>query len=213
MAPSGALDYLSCVLANEVSPRERIINSLAAMIARDGYRGSKIQDVAALARVSLRTFYEEFPSKEACFLELHARVVERVISTVDQSVSFDRPWREVMRQGFESYYALLLSQPRLTTAIMLELTTISEASYAAREHARDQLAEMLRDLVDRGRAANPDIPSRSLSPLMARCVLGGVLELVTSRVQQGQIDRLPELVDTSTDMLWTIVTSPEYAVA
>ncbi|MDQ8045704.1 MAG: TetR/AcrR family transcriptional regulator [Solirubrobacteraceae bacterium] len=193
----------------DTAARERIIAAVAVVIARDGYRGSKIHDIAKEARVSLRTFYLYFPNKEALFLELHARVVKGVISAIDGGVSFDQPWRDAMSQGFETYFRILTAEPRLTTAIISELTTISDESFEAWEYARGEFATLMSTLVERGRAANPGIPSRPLSPLMARSILGGVLELVTSRVISGEVERLPELVDTATDLLWSVVTNVE----
>jgi AcrR family transcriptional regulator len=191
----------------DTAARERIIAALGAVIARDGYNGSKIHDIAKEARVSLRTFYLHFPNKEALFLVLHERVVAAVVATVDRAVSFDQPWRDAMAQGFETYFRILTAEPKLTTAIILELTTLSDESFEAREYAREQFTQLLVELVERGRAANPDVPSRALAPLMARSVLGGILELVTGRIVLGDVDRLPELVETSTDLLWSIVTN------
>lgn len=187
--------------------RQRLVQALAVVIARDGFNGAKIQDVVKEARVSLRTFYAEFPNKEACFLELHSQIVDAMVANIGASVVFDRPWRDVMRAGFDAYFGALVAEPRLTHAVMTELATLSLEARAARERAMERFAAELVDLVDRGREANPDIPSRELTPLMARGLLGAVTELVLSRVVRGEIERLPELVDTTTDMLWSIVTN------
>lgn len=186
--------------------RQRILESLAAVIAEDGYGRSRVADVARRARVSLRTFYDEFTNKEMAFLELHRTLVEHVATTLETAVVFEGDWRGEMRGGFETYFRLLLFRPNLTTAVMLELTTISAEGYAAREFARERYAGLLIELVERGREAYPEIPSRALTPLMARSVLGAVLELVTSGVDES--DPLPDLVDTATDLLWSIVTNP-----
>jgi AcrR family transcriptional regulator len=193
--------------ALDQAARERIIAAMGVVIARDGYRGSKIHDIAKEARVSLRTFYLHFPSKEAVFLVLHERIVTAVVASIDSAVSFDQPWADAMREGFATYYKILTVEPRLTTAIILELTTLSEESSIAWEYARTEFSRMLSELVERGRAANPDVPSRPLTPLMARSVLGGVLELVTSYVLKGDAEHLTDLVDTSTDLLRAVVTN------
>ncbi|MBV9166786.1 MAG: helix-turn-helix transcriptional regulator, partial [Solirubrobacterales bacterium] len=47
--------------------RERIIDALAAVCARKGYRATTVEDVIAEAGVSRRTFYDLFTSKQQCF--------------------------------------------------------------------------------------------------------------------------------------------------
>lgn len=194
------------MVSPESDPRERIIGALAVIVARDGYRASKIHDIAAEARVSLRTFYAHFENKEACFLVLHERLIRLVTASVEDAVTFDdQPWRDAVRQGFEVYFRLLSAQPLLTSAVVLEFGTLSDEAYSAREFARDEFSRLLSTLVDRGRAANPEIPSRQLTPLMARGLVGSVLELVTSRVVRGETDHMPELIETATDLCWSVV--------
>lgn len=190
-----------------VVPRQRIVEALAYVVARDGYAESKIQDIVKEARVSFRTFYEQFPNKEAALVELHGSVIDAVIGTVEGAVVFDRPWKEVMRKAFTAYFELLTAQPRLTHAFLVELATLSEPARRSREMAMERFTTMLVGLVEAGRAANPDIPSRPITPLTARALLGGVLELVTSRALGNAFGDLTDLADTATDMLWTITTS------
>ncbi len=188
-------------------PRERIIRGTAAIIARDGYGNSRIADIAKEARVSLRTFYAEFDTKEAVFLELQRRVVESVIESIAEGIDFSKPWREVMYDGFYRYFEQLQASPRFTSAMAFELVTLSDASREAREYARGRFDAFLIDLVDRGRAANPQIPSRPLTPLLARSVLGGVVEIVTSELVDGQRWEIDALAEATTDVLWSVVTN------
>ncbi len=185
--------------------RQQLLTALAVVIAREGFGGTKVADIAREARTSLRTFYAEFSSKEECFLELHRQVTFAVMETVRASITFDRPWVEVMRKGFETYFSILMAQPRLSHAILVELATLSEEARLARDEAMDMFGAMLCSVVDQGREAYPDITSRPLSPLVARGIIGAFLELVVSHVDRGETDRFPELIDTATEMLTTMV--------
>ena len=185
--------------------RQQLLTALAVVIAREGFGGTKVADIAREARTSLRTFYAEFSSKEECFLELHRQVTFAVMTTVRSSIVFDRPWVEVMRKGFETYFSILMAQPRLSQAILVELATLSEEARLARDTAMDLFGEMLCEVVEEGRRANPQIPSRPLSPMIARGIIGAFLELVVSHVDRGDTDRFPELIDTATEMLTTMV--------
>ncbi len=194
-------------------PRERIIRGTAAIIARDGYGNSRIADIAKESRVSLRTFYAEFETKESVFLELHRRVVDSITEAVADSIDFSKPWRQVMYDGFLRYFELLKASPRFTTAMVFELVTLSEASREAREYARGEFDRFLIELVERGREANPDIPSRSITPLLSRSMLGGVVEVVTSELVDGQRWEIDALAETATDILWSVVTNVDNAAS
>lgn len=185
--------------------RQQLLTALATVVARQGLGNTKVADIAREARTSLRTFYAEFESKEECFLELHRQVTRAVMLVVRQSIVFDRPWVDVMRGGFETYFEILTAQPRLTHAILVELANMSEAARRARDDAMELFGDMLCELVEDGRAANPDIPSRPLSPLIARGIIAAFLELVVSYVDRGETDRFPELIDTATEMLTSVV--------
>lgn len=193
--------------------RRRLLNAMGAILARDGFHGARIQDIAREAKVSLRTFYAEFETKEQCFLALHAELVDQMIRVVDTSLDFTKPWKSVMRQGFQTYYDALAAFPLMTRAVSIELATLSDEARQQRDEMMERFATLLVDLVDRGRALHPDIPSQPLSPVMARGLIGGVTELVDSSVVRDEIDQLPQLVDTTTEMLWRLVTHVEPANA
>lgn len=185
--------------------RQQLLTALATVVARQGLGNTKVADIAREARTSLRTFYAEFESKEECFLELHRQLTKTVMVVVKQSVVFDRPWVDVMRGGFETYFEILTAQPRLTHAILVELSNMSDAARRARDDAMEVFGNMLCELVEDGRVANPDIPSRPLSPLIARGIIAAFLELVVSYVDRGETERFPELIDTATEMLTSVV--------
>ena len=191
--------------------RQRLIAAIAVVVAREGYGGTKIQDIVREAKVSLRTFYAEFPNKEACFLALYEQLIENLLTLTAQAIRFDKPWRDVMADGFRAYLLALTASPRLTYAAVVELGSLSGHARTVRQDAMEKVTIMLCDLVDRGRAENPGIPSRSITPLMGRAVMGGVSEMIVDLVVRGHIDRLPELVDVATDVLWSVVTNVDDA--
>ena len=53
------------VVANQ---RTRIHGAMIEAVARNGYEGTRVKQVIALAGVSRRSFYEQFANKEGCFL-------------------------------------------------------------------------------------------------------------------------------------------------
>ena len=55
--------------------RERLLRSVTACAAEAGYRATTIGDVVARAEVSRSAFYDQFESKEDCFLAAYAQSV------------------------------------------------------------------------------------------------------------------------------------------
>jgi AcrR family transcriptional regulator len=51
-------------MSTEMSPRERILNTAAALFYKDGYRAIGIDRLIAESGVAKATFYKHFPSKE-----------------------------------------------------------------------------------------------------------------------------------------------------
>ena len=62
--------------------RRRLLDGLAASIEERGYRETTVADIVRCARTSKRTFYDYFPTKEACFVELLSANNEELVATL-----------------------------------------------------------------------------------------------------------------------------------
>jgi AcrR family transcriptional regulator len=192
----------------ELHQRQRMLNGMAETIAQRGYRGATITEVVRYARVSKRTFYEEFGDKESCFLELYEQTreqLEELIATQTDPGGDD--WREQITRGARAYYTALTVRPLLTQAFFIEIATLSERATQVRRQAFDSFATLLQQLVEKGRAAHPEVPSRALSHTMAAAVLGGMTDAMIGAIERGEmVERLDDLVDTCTDLIACVVT-------
>lgn len=191
----------------DVPPRERLLDGMALAIASSGYRGATITEVVKYARVSKRTFYEEFEDKEACFLELYDRTAEALLTLITDAASLELPWHAQVRAGARAYYTALTSAPLLTQAFFIEIATISPEATARRRAAFDRFVTVLRQVVEEARKRNPDVPSRPLSHGLGTAVAGGMTELIVAAIEADAMnERLDELVDTCTDLFTVVVT-------
>lgn len=184
-----------------------MLEGMALTIAKHGYRGATITEVVRHAKVSKRTFYEEFGDKESCFLELYDQtrlVLEGLIVEASKSSA---NWREQIRMGTHAYYSALAAEPRLTQAFFIEIATLSERATKARREAFDHFAALLVEIVEEARRINVDVPSRPLSQSMAVALMGGMTELLISAIERNELaERTDEFVDIYTDMLACVVT-------
>lgn len=186
-------------------PRERLIEGLAVIIARDGYGNSKIRDIAAAAHVSLRTFYAEFTTKDEVLVALERVVSGRMLRTIRALVVFDGVPRAVVHRAFSALIELLIANPNLTRAILLDLATLGNEAGRTREVALQDFTALLCELVDDGQAAYPDLSIRPLTPFMARSIIGAVAELSTSRAALRADVNASQCADTMTDLLLSVV--------
>ncbi len=201
-ASAGVCEPATRNLAVDVDalPRDRIVQALAVTVARDGFADSKVQDIARAGHVSLRTLYELFANKEACLLELHGRLTRTMLERVPATAPA-APWRTAMGDVAEACLAPLAAHPRLAHAVVVELARLSPAAQRAREDAIARFVERLCAWIELGRAANPAVPSRPLSPQTGRFIVGGATELLLAQGAAGASGQLAELAETVADAL------------
>lgn len=193
---------------SEMHQRDRMLIGMAHTIAKHGYRGATITEVVRFARVSKRTFYEEFGDKESCFLELYertARDLEQLI--VQASAEESLAWREQIRAGANAYFSALAVEPMLTKAFFIEIATLSERAIQSRRAMLDHFCVLLGNIVEEARRRNPDVPSRPLPPMLAAAVVGGMTDVMIGALERDQyVESVDDLVETATDLLASVIT-------
>ncbi len=167
--------------------RQRLLDGLAAAIDERGYRASTVADIVRHARTSKRTFYDQFPSKEACFHELlHASVEllgERISSAVDPKAD----WQNQIRQAVEAYVEHIESTPALTLAWIRELPSLDTAARPSQRRNTQLLTSLLVSLSDTPSMRTADLPP--LTEAKAVILVGGLRELTAQVVEDGHSPR------------------------
>jgi AcrR family transcriptional regulator len=193
-------------VADALAPRDRIVTALARLIEEKGYLEVGVRDIAQAADVSFRSFYREFPDKEACFVELQEILVDGYISVMIEAVAFEGPWQGVIRRACRAGYEALTVAPLLTRAVLLDAAASGEPARWSRERAMEHVADVLSALVEQGRLAFPEIELRPLSSDAARAVIGTVIELLVHRLpaDHGEVST-DELATTAATLLMALI--------
>jgi AcrR family transcriptional regulator len=171
--------------------RRRLLDGLAESIAERGYRETTIADIVRAARTSKRTFYQEFGSKEECFIELLHTANADLITKVRESVDPEAFWQDQIRQGIDAYVEVIESRPAVTLSWIRELPALGSAVRSVQRQGIHELTEMLVDL-----SANPGFKRAGIptaNPALAVILLGGLRELTALTVEDGKDVR--EIVD------------------
>jgi len=169
----------------EVDPfRLRLLDGLAASISERGYRASTVADIVRYARTSKRTFYDQFASREECFLELLRTDIERLGEHIGASVDPEAEWHAQIRQAVEAYVGHIESRPAITLSWIRELPSLGAAARPVQRRGLQLLSSLLIDL-----SASPGFRRAELPPLtapLAVILLGGLRELTALAVEDGK---------------------------
>lgn len=164
--------------------RARLLDALGDSIEERGYRATTVSDIVRGARTSRRTFYQEFATKEECFIELLRAANAEMIHEIVTATDADAPWSVQVRQAVEAYIRSMETQPALTLSWIRELPALGPGARPVQREAIEALIETLTSLTTtpRMRADGIDPISRPLAILM----LGGLRELSAVAVEDGQ---------------------------
>jgi AcrR family transcriptional regulator len=176
---------------------------MAGLLAEKSYAGVTIADIARAAHVSKRTFYENFPDKNACFVACYEALSGVVLDAIATAMSQKLPWAKRMSAATKAYLATLESQPALTRTMMMDIYAAGPEALRVRRVVQRRFADNLRRLVDQGRKEHPKMPR--LSPSMATAIIGGINELVLVAAEEGRADRLTELSGTADALLSAVL--------
>lgn len=185
--------------------RQRLLDGLAEALLTQPYADITIADIVARARVSKRTFYEQFAAKEACLLALCERLFEQTMSLIVAHYRLDADWVEQLRGVTHAYLSSLQQQPAVMRAAYIDLPTIGPEGLALRRRVWQRFADFLIMQVEAFRAMEPD--KRPLTPAMATAVIGGIHELILQAIEEGRADRLAELTPMVTDFVQAVIQS------
>ncbi len=181
---------------NESDPfRLRLLAGLAASIGERGYRASTVADVVRHARTSKRTFYDQFASKEECFLELLRADIEELGESIASAVDPEADWHRQIRQAVEAYVGHMEARPAITLSLIRELPSLGDVARPVQRRGVQLLSNLLIDL-----SASPGFRRAELPPLtapLAVILLGGLRELTALSVEDGRPVR--EIVEPAVD--------------
>ncbi|MEE6178984.1 TetR/AcrR family transcriptional regulator [Mycobacterium sp. 050134] len=175
--------------------RLRLLDGLATSIIERGYRASTVADIVRGARTSKRTFYDQFASKEDCFLELLRADVEKLGERIGSAVDPEADWQLQIRQAVEAYVAHIELRPAIMLSWIRELPSLGPKARPVQRRGLQLLSDLLIAL-----SASPGFRRADLPPLtapLAVILLGGLRELTALTVEDGRAVR--EIVEPAVD--------------
>ncbi len=171
----------------EQHQRDRLIAGVATALAEHGYRNLTVAHVIAVAGVSRATFYKNFENAEEAVLAAHEAIFERFLGLVFRACNAALEWPFKVRSVIEAALEYAAAEPAQVGLLTLD-PLAADVEMAQRVLAS---SEHLAALLSRGRAAGE--AAVELPELTEKSVVGALTAIVSSRIANGEAQRLPEL--------------------
>lgn len=169
---------------------ERLYGATVATVAEHGYESTRVADILRVAGVSRSAFYRHFDNKLECFLATLDALSGLAAAPMAANYGDDdsRPWHARVESVFEALAQLLLAHPAAARVWLVEIYAAGPEAIDRMERLSDRLEVFAIEAI----GETPDHPG--LPPEAVRGVLGGLRQIVHSRLRDGREQELPELV-------------------
>ena len=187
----------------ESTYRLRVLNGLAQALESKSYRDITLADITAAARVSRRTFYEQFLTKDDCLLALAEHTSQLIMTSVLKAYTPTQSWLERVRAVTQAYLMFIESKPQLIRALYIELASLGEQGVAMRRKVAEQFAVFLQGqvwfYVEQGEDLQP------LSLPMSMALVAGINELILYELSDGNAKTLLSLAPVAEQLIHRVV--------
>jgi AcrR family transcriptional regulator len=180
------------------APRSRLIAGMALALFEKSYGSISVADVVRLARVSKRTFYEHFSTREACYLATYEALSGTLLDRVEQTVLSEPNVHQRLQAAVQTYLSSLQEVPALTRTFFLEIQLAGPDALAARRKVFQRFAGTLQNIVRRGREDGAEI--RLLDESLAVAIVGAINELIMVCLEEERGHELSALQRTVVEL-------------
>jgi len=168
--------------------RERMLLATAELVAERGYQKTTIELIAKTARVALSTFYEQFSSKEECFLAAFDETMEAAAEVFDELLDPEQAWADQIAAGLEIALEMIVSEPARAKLCIVEAQAAGGESLGRYQGMLERLAPKLRE----GRIHNPR--ASRLPDGLEVAIVGGLAWLVHQRLLADRVEEIKGLL-------------------
>jgi AcrR family transcriptional regulator len=168
--------------------RERLIAAMTELAARVGYQAVSIAQLSAHAGVSSATFYEQFDSKEDCFVTAYRSAGERMFSHMGPVLGGAEWSTQGGRRVLGELVDSLRADPDATRILAIESLGGGEQIRRARKQFVSEFERLTQEFIDRA------APVGMIIDIPVVAVTGALRRVVSRRLRINGEDELPSLV-------------------
>jgi AcrR family transcriptional regulator len=168
--------------------RARIIAALAEETVARGYRAVTVADIVRRAGIARNTFYENFSSKQDCFLATQEYAVEEALRRVVDAATAVESWQARVDAGLAAFLDYVASEPALARTCIVESLSAGPASLERYEESLLSFVPLFRI----GRKVSPH--GDELPETLEETIIGGIFWVIYNRIIRGETEQIEELL-------------------
>jgi AcrR family transcriptional regulator len=170
-----------------LSQRERLLDAMAQATARYGYAATSVADVLKVARISRRTFYEQFADKEDCFLAAYDVISGLCADRAIAAYRSEHTWEAGVTRAYAALLEVLAAEPDYAHLAVVEILGAGPRGIQRRDASLRRFAHF----VEHTRA---HLDTTVEPPeVVSQAIAGGIHELLYSQIARGETHLLPKL--------------------
>jgi AcrR family transcriptional regulator/DNA-binding MarR family transcriptional regulator len=156
--------------------RVRLLGAAVSVVDELGWQGAVTTNVCARARVSRRTFYDLFDSREDCLLAVLEDAARRLEAELEAAGVAGLPWRERVRTGLWTLLCFFDREPALARVCVVQSARGSQRVLEYRELLLARLAGVIEEGSGEGSRA------REVPRLVAEGLAGAAVSILYTRL-------------------------------
>jgi AcrR family transcriptional regulator len=177
--------------------RERLLRSVIAAVAANGFSEVTVADIVRGARVSKAAFYAHFAGKEDCFLAATregGKLMTDRVAAAGRHEPAHLSAEAALRASIAAFLGFLAAEPAFARAFYIDMPAAGARAVQRLEVAQHSFARMTRKWHERARRDDPSWPVVPYEAYLA--LAGATAELVRAEVRHDRIRDIPDLEDT-----------------
>src|SRR3954454_20385961 len=136
------------------SQRGRVFRAMAETMARKGYAATSVSEVLRAAGVSRETFYQQFSSKEDCFMAAFEAAVEAGLGAMRAPQDAGGTRLDGFSHGLRAYLDALAADPAFARVLLIEVYAAGPAALRRRAALQQRFADGVHDVLGARDAAD-----------------------------------------------------------
>ena len=168
--------------------RARIVAALAEEVAAKGYRAVTVADIVRRAGIARNTFYDNFSSKEDCFLAAQQYGAEEALRRVVAAAAEVDSWQARVEAGLAAFLAAVAEEPALARTCFVEALSAGAPAIERYEQSLQAFIPLFRI----GRKVSPH--GEELPETLEETLTGGVFWVIYQRIVTGDTERIEEIL-------------------
>jgi AcrR family transcriptional regulator len=167
--------------------RARIVAALAEETVEKGYRAVTVSDIVRRAGIARNTFYENFSSKEDCFLSASEYAVDSALARVVDAGGKADDWPAMISTGIAAFLHYVAGEPALARTCIVEALSAGPAAVERYERSIQAFVPFFQ----MGRKLSPK--GEKLPETLEETIVGGIFWILYQRIIMGQVEQIEGL--------------------